>query len=181
MPIDDRFAVALVCRQMLRELLSMAEHHGMGLQELEGELRTETGAVKLEIRLVEPTRDERHLAQLVELQLERRTWSGGVVAHSLDRASARDVWSKLRAVGLAIDAETKTSRAFNALVDRLSSRLEHRRGAASRSSFPTHSPSTWSGSSRGRTLDRPKTDRFTLPPEQSRGRPFRLLGHPSAD
>ena len=69
-----------LCRQMLRELLSMAERLGMGLQELEGELRTETGPVTIEIRLVEPTRDERHLAQLVELQLERRTWSGGVVA-----------------------------------------------------------------------------------------------------
>ncbi len=79
-PIDDRFAWLSLCRQMLRELLSMAERHGMGLQELEGEIRTETGPVTIEIRLVEPTRDERHLAQLVELQLERRTWSGGVVA-----------------------------------------------------------------------------------------------------
>ncbi len=58
----------------------MAERHGMGLQELEGELQTESGTVTIEIRLVEPTRDERHLAQLVELQLERQTWSGGVVA-----------------------------------------------------------------------------------------------------
>ena len=79
-PIEDRFAVDLVCRQLLRELLSMAERHGMGLLELEGEIQTETGPVKIEIRLVEPTRDERHLAQLAELQLERRTWSGGVVA-----------------------------------------------------------------------------------------------------
>ena len=66
-PIDDRFALGLVCRQMLGELLSMAERHGMGLQELEGELRTETGHVTIEIRLVEPTRDERHLAQLAEI------------------------------------------------------------------------------------------------------------------
>ncbi len=79
-PIEDRLALALVCRQMVRELLSMAERHGMGLQELEGELRTETGPVTIDIRLVEPTRDEGHLAQLAELQLERLTWSGGVVA-----------------------------------------------------------------------------------------------------
>ena len=79
-PIEDRLALAFVCRQMLRELLSMAERHGMGLQELEGELRTETGPVMIDIRLVEPTRDEGHLAQLAELQLERLTWSGGVVA-----------------------------------------------------------------------------------------------------
>ena len=33
----------------------MAGCLGMGLQELEGELRTETGPVTIEIRLVEPT------------------------------------------------------------------------------------------------------------------------------
>ena len=80
MPIDDRLSLLGLCRQMLRELLSMAERHGMGLQELEGEIQTEDGPVAIAIRLVEPTRDEGHLAQLVELQLERRTWSGGVVA-----------------------------------------------------------------------------------------------------
>ena len=79
-PIEDRFALALLCRQMLQKLLSMADRHGMGLQELEGELRTPTGTVTLDIRLVEPTLDERHLAQLIEFHLERRTWSGGIVA-----------------------------------------------------------------------------------------------------
>ena len=90
-----------------------------------GKLRTETGPVKIEIRLVEPTRDERHLAQLAELQLERRTWSGGVVAVR---------WAALRLGRLeqaqgrwfGDDPESKTSRAFNTLVERLSSRLEAR-------------------------------------------------------
>ena len=53
---------------------------GTGIQELAGELRAETGNVSIEIRLVEPTVNDRHLFQLVELQLERRTWTGGIVA-----------------------------------------------------------------------------------------------------
>ena len=73
-------ALASLCRQMLGELLSMAGRLGMGLQELEGELEPRPVRSRSKSRLVEPTRDERHLAQLVELQLERRTWSGGVVA-----------------------------------------------------------------------------------------------------
>src|SRR5207245_4582132 len=40
-PLDDRLTVALVCRQMLRTLLSVANHPGAGLQELEGDLLTE--------------------------------------------------------------------------------------------------------------------------------------------
>ena len=95
---------------------------GAGLQELEGELRTEADAVKLEIRLVEPSRDERHLAQLVELQLERCTWSQGVIGIQ---------WVVLRLGSLALvqrdwfadEGETDTSREVLALVERLSSRL----------------------------------------------------------
>ena len=175
-PIEDRLALALVCRQMVRELLSMAERHGVGLQELEGELRTETGPVTIDIRLVEPTRDEGHLAQLTELQLERLTWSGGVVAVR---------WAALRLGRLeqaqrswfGDDPQTKTSQAFNALVDRLSSRLEA--GAVLRvellaDSQPEHVVRLvpWTNA------DRRKPDRFTLTPEQSRGRPLRLLGRP---
>ncbi|MFI5457193.1 MAG: Y-family DNA polymerase [Isosphaerales bacterium] len=175
-PIDDRFAVVLVSRQMLRELLSMADRHGMGLHELEGEIRTETGPVKIEIRLVEPTRDDQHLAQLAELELERRTWTGGVVAVR---------WAALR-LGRLEQAqrcwfgdgfESKTSRALNTLVDRLSSRLEARavlRAEVLSDSQPEHVVRLvpWTNDP---TL---KTDRFTLPAEQSRGRPFRLLGIP---
>jgi protein ImuB len=175
-PIEDRLALTLVCRQMLRELLSMAERHGMGVQELEGELRTETGPVMIEIRLVEPTRDEGHLAQLAELQLERRTWSGGVVAvrwaalrlGRLDQAQSRWFGDEL---------ESKTSRAFNTLVERLSSRLEA--GAVLRVEFlPDSQPEHVVRLVPWTNADPPKTDRFTLPPEQSRGRPFRLLGIP---
>jgi len=175
-PIDDRFAVDLVCRQMLRELLSMAERHGMGLQELEAEIQTETGPVKIEVRLVEPTRDDRHLAQLAELQLERRTWTGGVLAV---RWAALRLGQLEQAQGswFGDDAEMRTSRAFNRLIDRLSSRLEARavlRAEVLPDSQPEHVVRLvpW-------TNDRPlKTDRFTLPAEQSRGRPFRLLGIP---
>jgi len=175
-PVEDRFAVALLCRQMLRELLSMADRHGMGLQELEGELRTQTGPVTIDIRLVEPTRDERHLAQLVDLQLERRTWSGGVVAV---RWAALRLGRSEQAQGswFGDDAETITSRAFNSLVDRLSSRLEARavlRAEVLADSQPEHVVRfvPWTNARP------PETDSFTLPPEQSRGRPFRLLGIP---
>ena len=122
-PVDDRNALGFLCRQMLRELLSMASRLGMGLQELEGELKTETDPVTLDIRLVEPTNDERHLAQLVELQLERRAWPGGIVAVR---------WTALKlgrseqaqATWFLNDAQTRASRAVSSLVDRLSSRLD---------------------------------------------------------
>ncbi len=175
-PIDDRFAVALLCRQMLRELLSMAERHGMGLQELAGELRTETDPITIEIRLVEPTRDEGHLVQLVELQLERQTWSGGVVAV---RWTARRLGRSEQAQGswFGDDAEMKTSRAFNTLVDRLTSRLEAK--AVLRVEFlPDPQPEhvarlvPWSSAAP------PNPGRFSLHPELSRGRPCRLLGIP---
>ena len=122
-PIDDRLALVQLCRQMLRELLSMADRHGMGVQELEGEIRTEAGPITMALRLVEPTRDEGHLAQLLELQLERQAWSGGVMAVR---------WAALRlgrpeevqGSWFDDDPEPERSRTFNALVDRLSSRLE---------------------------------------------------------
>jgi protein ImuB len=175
-PVDDRFAVSLVCRQMLRELLSMAERLGMGLQELEGELRSETGLFRIEIRLVEPTRDDRHLAQLAELQLERLTWSGGVVAV---RWAALRLGRVEQAQGCLFGdlAETNTSREFNSLVDRLSSRLESSavlRVELLPDSQPEHAVRLvpWTNS------EPPQTDRFTLHPEHSRGRPLRLLGIP---
>lgn len=175
-PIDDRFALAQLCLLMLRELLSMAARIGMGLEELEGEIRTETGPVAIGISLVEPTRDERHLMQLVELQLERRTWSGGVVALS---------WTALR-LGYAEqaqqswfgdDSQAKSSKAFKSLIDRLTSRLEDKavlRVKMLADSQPEHvfRLIPWTKSNPA------KADAFTLPPEQSRARPFRLLGIP---
>jgi protein ImuB len=175
-PIDDRFAVALLCRQMLRELLSMAERHGMGLQELEGEVRTETGTVTIEIRLVEPTRDEGHLAQLVELQLEKRTWSGGVVAV---RWAARRLGRPEQAQRswFGDEAGTRMSRAFNSLVDRLTSRLDAK--AVLRVEFlPDPQPEHVARLVPWTNPESPKSDRFPFPPEHSRARPCRVLGIP---
>ncbi len=175
-PIEDRFAVDLVCRQLLRELLTMAERLGMGLQELEMEIQTETGVVKSEIRLVEPTRDEGHLAQLLELHLERRTLSGGVVAV---RWSAPRLGRLEQAQGrwFGDPVESKNARAFNTLVERLSSRLETM--AVLRVELVPDAQPEYVARLVPWTDSRPPTtDRFTLSPEQSRGRPSRLLNEP---
>jgi protein ImuB len=175
-PIEDRFAVDLIGRKLLRELLTMSERLGMGLQDLEMEIQTETGVVKIEIRLVEPTRDERHLTQLAELQLERRTWSGGVVAIR---------WSALRLGRLeqaqgrwfGDEAESKTSREFNNLVERLSSRLEAR-AVLRVEHVPDAQPEHVARLLPWTSSEPSKKDSFMLPPEESRGRPFRLLNRP---
>jgi protein ImuB len=178
-PIDDRFAVAYVCRQMLQQLLSLAKQHGMGLQELAGELRTEAGPVPIEIHLVEPTRDEGHLAQLIELQLERRTWTGGIVAIEW---TARRLGRSQEAQGRLFDDDSddagrKISRSFNTLVDRLTSRLEAR--SVLRAEFhPDAQPEYAARLVPWTSAGLAASDRFLLPPEQSRGRPCRLLGVP---
>jgi protein ImuB len=175
-PIEDRFAVNHLCRLLLRELLSMAGHIGMGLLEIEGELETEADSVKIEIRLVEPTRDEPHLAQLAELQLERQTWSGGVTAVR---------WSALR-LGLlehaqgrlfVDDLESKTSRVFNTLIERLGSRLEAKavlRVELVADAQPEHAVRLvpWT------SAQPPLTNHISPCPVKSRGRPLRLLNRP---
>jgi protein ImuB len=175
-PMEDRFAVNLVCRQLLRELLARAEGHGMGIQELEGEIQTETRPVMIEIKLVEPTRDDQHLAQLVELQLERQTWSGGVVAV---RWSAVRLGSLEQAQGswFVDEVDLKRSRSFNALGERLSSRLETR--AVLRVDLVPDAQAEhvvrlvpWTNT------QAPQPDNFTLELEQSRGRPTRLMSIP---
>jgi protein ImuB len=175
-PVDDRFAIALVCRQLLRELLRQAGRIGMWLSELEGELRTETEPVRIAIRLVEATQDEGHLAQLIELELERARLSGGVVAirwtavrlGRLEQAQGR--W-------FGDETEQKSSRAFNSLVDRLKSRLESSKVlkvelVADSQPEKAFRLVPWSNQ------NPPEKDRFVLPPEQSRGRPCRLLRNP---
>jgi protein ImuB len=172
-PIDDRLALDRVCRQLLNQLLSKAETKGMGLVEVEADIVTESGTVKIEIRLVQPTRDETHLAQLAELQLERQTWSGGVV-------SVR--WSALRlgrleqtqSNWLSENQETNGSRAFHTLIDRLSSRLEAKsvlRVELVPDAQPEHVVRLvpWT---EGRL--RPQ-ETFRIVPELARGRPIRLL------
>ena len=175
-PIEDRITLAFLCRQVLGEVLAMADRHGMGLQELEGRIETETSSVTIDIRLVEPTRDEAHLAQLAELQLERSTWSGGVISVG---------WSVIK-LGrleqtqrnwLGDDVPSKSSHTFSELVDRLNSRLEP--GAVIRvevlpDSQPEYALRLVPWTSAGPF----KADCFTLPEEQSRGRPLRLLDRP---
>ncbi len=175
-PLDDRLTVAHLCRQMLRTLLSGADHPGAGLQELEGELRTESGVVGLEIRLVEPSRDEGHLAQLVELQLERCIWPGGVVAV---RWTVLRLGRMPRVQGnwLAEGAEADTSRQLAALVDRLGSRLGN--SAVLRAEvLPDAQPERAVRLSPWTEAGPVKAEDDSLPPEQLRCRPFRLLADP---
>jgi protein ImuB len=175
-PLDDRLAVALVCRQMLRALLSGADHPGAGLQELEGELRTEAGAVRLEIRLVEPSRDEGHLAQLVELQLERCTWPGGVVAIRWT-APRLGRLPEVQRDWFADDSEADGSRQVDALVDRLSSRLGN--GAVLRAEVLPDAQPERAVRLVPSTEARPaRADDYSMPADQARCRPFRLLGTP---
>ncbi len=172
-PIDDRLNLVVLCRQMLQELLSMADRHGLGLQELEGELDTEGGPVGIALRLVEPTRDLEHLGKLLELQLERRVWSGGVT-------SVR--WSALR-LGRLEDIqgswfddalEADKTRSFNTLVDRLSSRLEG--SAVLRvECLPDAQPECVVRHVPWTNIPPSQAAPFVLPPEVARGRPLRLL------
>jgi protein ImuB len=175
-PLENRLAVAQLCQEMLRTLLALGDHPGAGIQELEGELRTEVEVVKLQIRLVEPTRDERHLAQLVDLQLERCTWSHGVIGIR---------WIVLRLGSLALvqrdwfadDGATDVSREVVALVERLSSRLGDDM-VLRVDVVPDPQPeravqlTPWT---QARPAD---ASAFALSPEQSRCRPFRLLSVP---
>ncbi len=175
-PLEDRLTLGHICRNMLQALLASSDYPGAGFQELEGELRTESGVVKLEVRLVRPSRDEGHLAQLVELQLERSTWSGGVVAMR---------WTVVRLGYLsnrehnwfAPEAESDASREVVALVDRLSSRLGED-GVLRAETLPDAQPehavqlNPWTQAGLARR------EEYALAPEQARCRPFRLLGVP---
>jgi protein ImuB len=174
----DSTFVAWASREMLREILALSERQGLGVQELEGELQTETGPITIEIRLVEPTCDLRHLAQLVELELERRTWSGGVVAM---RWSALRLGRPDRAQGSWFGdlPEAASSRSFSSLVDRLSSRLDAR-SVLRVEILPDAQPEHVVRLEPWTSPRRPKAGReaFTLPQELSRGRPVRLLRTP---
>ena len=179
-PVDNRNTLAFLCRQMIEELLAMASRLGMGLQELEGELRAETGFVSIDIRLVEPTQDDRHLAQLVELQLERKTSLGGIIAV---RWTALKLGRSEQAQGnwFGDDSQTRDSRAVRSLVERLSSRLDPKavlRVEVVPDAQPEHAVRLFSLMNfQARKSDK-KSDCFRLPPEQSRARPLRLLGVP---
>lgn len=175
-PIEDRLALLVLCRELIRDVVSMADRNGLGVQELEGVIRTEGGPVTIEIRLVQPTRDEAHLARLLELQLERREWSGGVVAVR---------WAAVRLGRLEQDqarwfddeADPHASREFHALIDRLTSRLESRAVLRVRpvpDAQPEHAVRLvpWTDAAT------PELESFIPPPDRSRGRPTRLLEAP---
>ncbi|MDB5348909.1 MAG: nucleotidyltransferase/DNA polymerase [Planctomycetota bacterium] len=175
-PVDDRLALAFLCREMIGTLLSIADHPGTGLQELEGELRTESAPVILAIRLVEPTRNGAHLAQLVELQLERQKWSGGIIAMR---------WTVVRLGRLpqvqhnwfGDHVETETSQHIVALIDRLSSRLGAK-AVLRVESLPDAQPEHMVQLRSWTDAESAERDRFAMSPELSRGRPFRLLDIP---
>jgi protein ImuB len=172
-PINDRLDLVLLCRQMLRELLSMADRHGMGLQELEGELQTEGGPITMLLRLVEPTRDLEHLGKLLELQLERLAWSGGVTSVRWDALRLGRI-EDVQGSWLDVEIEVDPSRTFNALVDRLSSRLEA--NAVLRvECLPDAQPECVVRLVPWTAIEASKTEPYVLPPPLSRGRPLRLL------
>jgi protein ImuB len=175
-PIDDRLNLVVLCRQMLHELLSMADRHGMGLHELEGELQTEGGPVTMALRLVEPTRDIGHLEKLLELQLERHAWAGGVT--SVRWAALRlGRIEEIQGCWFEDDFEVDQSRTLGALVDRLSSRLDA--NAVLRVEvLPDAQPECVARLVPWTNRDVNKTEPFLLPPDVSRGRPLRLLVHP---
>ncbi len=175
-PIDDRLALVELCHRMLRELVSMADRHAMGLQELEGEFQTEGGLVRLSIRLTEPTRDAAHLEKLLELQLERQEWSGGIT-------SVRWTAVRLGRVGESQcrwfddDPEADRARTLVALIDRLSSRLDA--GAVLRVEvIPDAQPECVARPLPWMNADAGAVGAFLLPPETSRGRPLRLFADP---
>lgn len=120
-PLEDQFAVAQVHRDLLRELLRQAALHAAGLHELAGEFQTETGTVQMDLRLVEPTDDEKHLLELITLKWEQLPLTSGIL---------RIVWTAARLAPLARrqarlfeDEEIHHPRLLTRLIDRLSSRL----------------------------------------------------------
>ena len=178
-PLENRLAVALVCRQMLRTLLSDGESSRRGSSGT-GRRTAYRGRrpSNWKIRLVEPSRDERHLAQLVDLQLERCTWSRRRRRHSMDRASARAVCAQVQHDWFADDASSRTPPGRSSPWSIGSVAAWGMTRCCGWKSFPTHSPSTRSSLCPGRRPGRPGPMSSALPPEQSRCRPFRLLGVP---
>jgi protein ImuB len=125
-PLTHRLAVDAVSDAVLETLLALPRLLAAGPQELRGTFRLEHDAVTIDLRLIEPTRDARHLGQLARLQLDRVTWLGGVFHIR---------WEVLQAGPLPIqqteffetDRTENCQRSLSQLVDRLASRLGHER------------------------------------------------------
>src|SRR5262249_21572342 len=115
-PIDDRLALAHLCRIMLRDLLSIARRLGMGLQEMEGQIQTEAGPVEIVLSLVTPSCNEQHLVNLIDLQLERIAWSGGVVACRLT-ATRLGYLEQSERSWFEDESQFQASKAFHNLID----------------------------------------------------------------
>ena len=125
---------------------------------------------------MEPTRDDGHLSQLVELQLERQTWSGGIIAVRWDALRLGRL-EQTQGSLFHEDSETKTSRSYNKLVERLSSRLDA--SAVLRVEFVADSQPEHVVRLLPWTKTKPPgPDGFMPHMEQSRGRPCRLFGSP---
>ena len=113
-----------------RSSLSMAEPPRHGSPGTGRRAANRDRPVTIDIRLVEPTRDER------ASRAARRAATGathvvrGRRRRSLDRAQTRAVGASRSATGSTTMPRRTASRAFNSLVDRLSSRLERECGAA---------------------------------------------------
>jgi protein ImuB len=172
-PLEDRHILASICRHMLQKLLSEAQHPGAGFQELEGELFTEAGPVKLLIRLARPSRDEGHLAGLMELQMERCTLPAGVV-------SVRWIVSQFGHLAESAhnwfdcEVEFDGSREVAALVDRISCRLGE--DAVLRlEALPEAQPECAIQQTPWTKARAKRLEEYLLPADQSRCRPFRLL------
>jgi protein ImuB len=176
-PIEDRQVLEWQCRQLIHQVVVQAHALGVGIVELLGEIQAETGLVNVEIRLVGPTRDEAHLGQLAELQLQRLEWSGGVVAARWAAVRLGRI-EELQQSWLDDRAEAQPSKALNALIERLSSRLEPTRVlradllADAQPEFavrllPWTDPAAPS-----------RAPAFVLPPEEGRRRPSRILHRP---
>jgi protein ImuB len=175
-PLDDRVSLVGLCRQMLRELLAKAEHHGTGIQELEAELQTESGPLKTLLRLMKPTSDIEHLEQLLDLQLQRLAWSGGVTGV---RWTARRLGpiEQVQGCWLKDDSQAENSRSLCNLIDRLSTRLGG--GAVLRVEVvPDAQPECVARLVPCTHLAATEAEPFCLSPELSRGRPLRLLVQP---
>jgi protein ImuB len=161
---------------MVRELLSIAGHLGMGLHELQAEIRTEAGRVGIALCLLTPSCEEQHLMKLVELQLERQSWSGGVIAFRLTATRLGYVPQADRSL-FGDKSRAQSSKELNTLIDRLNTRLDDNavlRPEILADAQPEHAVRfvPWKGSKSSTSIP------LAFTPEHCRSRPSRLLQDP---
>ena len=130
------------------------------------------------LRLTEPTRNMDHLENLLNLQLERHVWTGGVI--SVRWAAIRlGRTEEMQGCWFDDESEVEKCRSLSALVDRLCSRLDA--GAVARVEvLPDVQPECVVRLVPWKNREASSIEPFLLPPELSRGRPLRLLVKPQA-